>query len=235
MSEWPPSAPPPAIAVEGLRFAYPGQAETVRLDDLVLSRKERCFLHGPSGSGKSTLLALLAGVLLPTAGRIAILGQDLATLGAAQRDRLRGAEIGFVFQLFNLLPYLSVLDNIALPCELHAPRRARLGGATPRAAARALAERLELGGHLERPVHRLSVGQQQRVAIARALIGSPALVLADEPTSALDEDLRQRFLELLFGVCAEAGAALLLVSHDRHLARYFDRRLALTAFGAEAA
>jgi putative ABC transport system ATP-binding protein len=218
---------PHAIAIEDLVFGYRPGREVLRLSALTVAAGERVFLHGPSGSGKTTLLGLIAGVLNPGAGHVQILGRDLATLPHAERDGYRGTHIGYLFQLFNLIPYLSVLENIALPCRLHAVRRERLGSTSIEHEARRLAERLELGAFIDTAVTELSVGQQQRVAAARALIGRPELVIADEPTSALDTDLRDRFLELLFECCAEAQATLLFVSHDLSLGARFDRVLSL--------
>lgn len=217
----------PAVSCQDLGFAYRTGREVLRLEPLVIARGERLFLHGPSGSGKTTLLGLLAGVLTPTAGQVTVLGADLGALRSSERDRFRGVHLGYLFQLFNLIPWLSVLENITLPCRLHAARRARLGAETPAAAAHRLATRLELAEFLATPVTELSVGQQQRVAAARALIGAPELVIADEPTSALDTDLRDRFLELLFEQCTEAQATLLFVSHDLALGKRFDRTLSL--------
>jgi putative ABC transport system ATP-binding protein len=131
--------------------------------------------------------------------------------------------------MFNLIPYLSVTDNITLPCRIHAGRRERLGGRAPDAEARRLMERLEIAELAGKPVTELSVGQQQRVAAARALIGAPELVIADEPTSALDTNRRENFIELLFSSCAEAGATLIFVSHDRGLMAAFDRGLSIGA------
>lgn len=219
---------PAAIAIEDLVFGYRPGREVLRLGTLTVAAGDRVFLHGPSGSGKTTLLGLIAGVLTPTEGRVRILGQDLATLPSSQRDGYRGTHIGYLFQLFNLIPYLSVTENIALPCRLHAKRRARIGGGLDIASeAERLAVRLELGQFLTTPVTELSVGQQQRVAAARALIGAPELIIADEPTSALDTDLRDRFLELLFECCDEAKATLLFVSHDLALGTRFHRVLSL--------
>lgn len=217
-----------AIAIADLTFAWPG-AGGVCLDvpDFKVSRGERVFMHGPSGSGKSTLLSLVAGVLEPGAGRIVVLGQDLAALSARARDRYRAANVGFVFQMFNLVPYLTALDNILLPCRFSCERVSRLEVPAP-AEARRLAERLDLeAGLLDRPASELSVGQQQRVAAARALIGRPGLVIADEPTSALDADRQQRFLDLLLAECDAAGATLLFVSHDHRLSRRFERLVEL--------
>lgn len=210
-----------------LRFAYAAGREVLRLPRLVIPAGERVFLHGPSGSGKTTLLGLIAGVLQPTGGRIAVLGRDLASIPSGERDAFRGVHIGYLFQLFNLIPYLSVAENIALPCRLHHARAERLRGESIDGAARRLAKALGIGDYLETAVTALSVGQQQRVAAARALIGSPELVIADEPTSALDTDRRDEFLELLFRQCADADSTLLFVSHDLGLGARFDRQLAL--------
>jgi putative ABC transport system ATP-binding protein len=195
--------------------------------ELRVERGERVFLFGPSGSGKTTLLGILAGVLAPDTGAVRILGTDLTKLSAGGRDGFRAEHIGYIFQMFNLIPYLTVLENIVLPCRLDRRRMARLKGKDDRAAAAALAERLEIAPYLKSPVTELSVGQQQRVAAARALIGSPELVIADEPTSSLDADRRQRFLDLVFEICAETKSTLVFVSHDRQLEPLFDRQLSL--------
>lgn len=219
------------LALDQVRFRWPGQAQAcLDIADLTLAPGERVFLHGPSGSGKSTLLSLVGGVLAPDAGSIRLLGQEFSARSAAARDRLRADHIGFVFQLFNLIPYLSVLENILLPCRfsrLRAKRTLEHGG-----SLRAEAERLAAALHLDpslldRPAASLSVGQQQRVAAARALIGRPALVVADEPTSALDAERQQAFLELLLAECRVDAAAILFVSHDIRLAAAFDRVVAL--------
>lgn len=226
------SAAATAVRIEALRFAWPGGETLLDIPGLEIACGERVLLRGPSGSGKSTLLGLIGGVLRPTSGRVEVLGRDLGGLRPAARDRFRGEHLGFVFQMFNLLPFLGVLDNVLLPCRFN-PGRARRAGHGER-QRRAEAERLLAALGLEpeawagRPVRELSVGQQQRVAAARALIGRPELVLADEPTSALDAEHRDRFLELLAGECARSGAALLFVSHDPALAPHFGRVVELT-------
>ena len=219
------------LEIVQLGFAWPGQAELLDIPAFQLQRGERLFLRGPSGSGKTTLLGLLGGVQVPGRGQVRLLGQDLASLGAAARDRFRVDHTGYIFQQFNLLPFLSVAENVALPCRFSRLRQRRAGERHGRVAA--AVERLlgDLGLPAElraQPASALSIGQQQRVAAARALIGQPELVIADEPTSALDTDSREAFLRLLFTECRAAGASLLFVSHDQSLAPLFDRALSLT-------
>jgi putative ABC transport system ATP-binding protein len=217
----------PAVDIADLRFAWTPGRPVLDLPRLVIARGERVFLRGPSGSGKSTLLGIVGGVLAPQSGTVRVLGEDLGRLSASRRDALRADSIGFVFQMFNLLPYLSVVDNVTLPARFSRRRRERVG-ADLVGAARRLLGALGLGpGLLARPVAELSIGQQQRVAAARALLGSPGLVIADESTSALDADAREAFLALLMQECASAGTTLLFVSHDTALGRLFDRQLSL--------
>jgi putative ABC transport system ATP-binding protein len=220
-----------AIDVQDLAFTWPGQrAPCLQVPHLALPAGAQLFVCGPSGSGKSTLLSLIGGVLVPQRGRIAVLGQALTDMNASSRDRFRGDHIGFVFQQFNLVPYLSVVDNVLLPCRFSALRRARSAqqGATPREAAQTLLARLDLDASLwARPATQLSVGQQQRVAAARALIGRPPVVVADEPTSALDAARQAAFLALLQRECTAAGSSLLFVSHDMRLGSQFDTQCVL--------
>lgn len=212
-----------AIAIRNLTFAYPGREPILRNCDLTIPRGERVFLEGPSGSGKTTLFGLIAGVLPAPAGTVEVLGADLGSLSSRQRDLFRGRHLGYIFQQFNLVPYLNVLDNILLGARMSHERHAR-GGA---GQARALADRLGIAPLLKENVQRLSVGQQQRVAAARALLGDPELILADEPTSSLDVAHREAFLDLLISNCAQQNATLLFSSHDPSLAVRFDRRIAL--------
>jgi putative ABC transport system ATP-binding protein len=225
----------PAAELRDVRFAYRRGPDVLDLAELRVERGERLFLHGPSGSGKTTLLGLLAGVLAPRSGSVTVLETPLGSLSGGLRDRFRAEHLGYVFQMFNLIPYLSVRENIVLPCRLSSRRRARLAGRDLTAEAATLAARLEIDGLLDSPVTELSVGQQQRVAVARALIGAPELVVCDEPTSALDTDRRDRFLELLFARCEEAGSALVFVSHDLALAPRFGRTVALRELNRAAA
>ena len=214
------------IHAKDLTFAYGAGPNVLDIPDLTVNAGERVFLYGPSGSGKTTLLGLIAGVLKPSPGSLTVLGQDVGALSSAARDRFRASHIGYVFQMFNLIPYLNVRDNIALPVRINAERKKRLNGSLDAAVADAAAH-LGIEVLLDEKVTRLSVGQQQRVAAARAILGSPELIIADEPTSALDANRRHAFLELLFSNVQEAGSTLLFVSHDMGLADQFDRSLSL--------
>lgn len=220
------------VEVDGIRFAWkPGQRDVVDIECFQVSAGERVFIEGPSGSGKSTLFSLLGGVVSPREGTVRILQTNLSRMPAHRRDLFRADHIGFVFQMFNLVPYLSMLDNVTLPCRFSLLRRKRVRSRaeSPEAEARRLLDRLGLDQHElhGRPVTDLSIGQQQRVAIARALIGAPELIMADEPTSSLDEGTRERFLEVLTAQCDEMGASLLFASHDMRLSSMFDRRVSL--------
>ena len=221
---------PPAIELERVAFGWPGRPVLLNIDHLAISCGERVFLRGPSGSGKSTLLGLIGGVLVPRAGDIRLLGQALGSMSASARDRFRGEHLGFIFQMFNLIPYLSVRANVLLPLDFSPARRLRVADRDARTEADRLLGALGLRGDdiLNRSVTDLSIGQQQRVAAARALIGMPSIVVADEPTSALDADARMDFLRLLMKECRAAGASLLFVSHDASLANLFDRTLSMS-------
>jgi putative ABC transport system ATP-binding protein len=217
----------PALQIENLVFAWaPDEPPLLDIPVFELARGEHLFLRGASGSGKSTLLGLASGVIAPRAGRVSVLGVDLASLSGPARDRVRADHLGVIFQLFNLLPYLSVVANVTLAIRFSRRRRAALAH-PPETEARRLLARLGLSDEamLARRVVDLSVGQQQRVAAARALIGSPEIVIADEPTSALDADTRDRFIDLLAEETSATGAALVFVSHDPALARHFTRAL----------
>jgi putative ABC transport system ATP-binding protein len=218
-----------AIRIDDLAFRWRRKGPLcVTLAHLAVDAGKSLFLHGPSGVGKSTLLNLIGGVLLPERGGVELLGQPLGKLSAAGRDAFRADHLGFVFQQFNLIPYLSVLDNVLLPCRFSARRAARAGD--PLAEARRLLDELDLAAGLAAvPAAELSVGQQQRVAAARALIGRPEIIIADEPTSALDTSRQSAFIDLLLGEAKAAGSTVVFVSHDERLAVHFDEKLALTA------
>jgi putative ABC transport system ATP-binding protein len=172
-------------------------------------------VRGPSGCGKSTLLTLIGGLAMPTAGRVMVGGKDLATMSAADRVRYRARQVGFVFQMFHLLPYLTVLENVAV---------AEVSG--DRSAAAQLLERFGLGDRLRHHPAELSAGQRQRVAIARALVNRPPLVLADEPTGNLDPENSAEALQLLASFHQEGGT-LLLVTHEEQAARCAQRTVLL--------
>lgn len=224
----------PIVQIRNLTFGWPGASSNVLdLDELILNRGERVFLRGASGSGKTTLLNLIAAVLQASKGSIVVDGIDTGNLPNHKRDRFRADTIGFIFQQFNLLPFLSVTDNVSLPCRFSAVRkqRALAQSSSIDSECRRLLEAMQLPVEaiLKTSVTQLSVGQQQRVAVARALIGSPALVIADEPTSALDTDTRSAFINLLFAEAEAAGSSLLFVSHDDSLAMHFDRTIELAS------
>ena len=216
-----------AILLDNLLYRWPGQpSPCLDIPTFTMATGESVFLHGPSGSGKSTLLGILGGVALPERGSVSLLGQQVSALGNRARDAFRADHIGFIFQQFNLLPWLTAIDNVLLPCTFSKRRRTRADA--PDAEARRLLTQLDLAPSLwQAPAATLSVGQQQRVAAARALIGRPEILVADEPTSALDAPRQQVFIDLLLAEAASVGAALLFVSHDARLAGHFDRCVAL--------
>jgi putative ABC transport system ATP-binding protein len=222
--------------MDKVRFAWTGRnAFAFEIDAFQLAAGEHVLLIGPSGSGKSTFLSLLCGIVSPQAGRIEVLGTDFTALPGSGRDRFRAEHFGIIFQMFNLLPYGTVVDNIVLPLAFARQRRQRaqrLGNV--RTSAIALMQRLGLDeklGHQEAAT--LSVGQQQRVAAARALIGAPEIIVADEPTSSLDRDRQMAFLDLLFSQAKDAGATVIMVSHDESLAPRFDRVVRLAEISRE--
>ena len=217
-----------AIHLQNVVFGYDRRTPVLHVEELIVQTGKRVFLYGPSGSGKTTLLGLITGILQPQQGSCKVLGKEMTRMSMSARDQLRGSEIGYIFQSLNLIPYLTVRQNVALPCHIHARRRKNILAPTIAEEVERLIKRLELDTHLDRGVKKLSTGQQQRVAIARAVIGMPSLVIADEPTSSLDTDRQQAFLELLFEVCDEAKATLVFVSHDRSLMNRFDEQIALS-------
>jgi putative ABC transport system ATP-binding protein len=216
------------LELENVKFRYNESSNWVlNIDSFALSKGERAFLYGPSGCGKTTFLEVLAGVLTPQEGRFSFLGKDIISLKPSLKDRMRAAHIGYIFQSFNLIPYLSVEENIALPLHLSPERRARVPVAMEKKEIHRICKEIGIDELLFRRVTDLSVGQQQRVAVARALLGKPELILADEPTSALDQEHREKFIRLLFEVCRKEGTTVLFVSHDRSLQGLFDRAISL--------
>ena len=213
-----------------MSFAWPKQKPLYTDVSFELYPGQKFLITGPSGSGKSTLLNLLAGVVEPSSGSIWIHEENIHGLSASAKDQCRGEQMGFIFQQFNLLPYLSVRDNILLPAHLFVKRKAaaltQFGSLDH--ALRYYMNHLGLSADLEnQAAHRLSIGQQQRVAAARAFMGKPSIVIADEPTSALDEANQTQLLKLFFALADEQQTALLMVSHDPRLSPYFDRQLQL--------
>lgn len=221
----------PAIQINQLEFSWKKNAPlTLAIHQLDIQLAERVFIKGASGSGKSTLLSLLGGVLLPQQGDIKILGENINALNGSKRDTFRADHIGFIFQMFNLLPYLSVIENVTLPLHFSAQRKQRvLQKSSIKEEALRLLAHLDLTDEntLSKPTSELSVGQQQRVAAARALIGSPEIVIADEPTSSLDADRRNAFINLLINECITNKSTLIFVSHDQSLEHNFNRSISL--------
>ena len=221
-----------SIKIKNLRFRYSGARPfQLKIDHFELKKKERVFLEGPSGSGKTTLLHLIAGMLIPHSGEVLIQENPFSQLSEGRRDQIRGEAFGFVFQNFNLIPYLNVIDNVTLPCKISNFRKKRAleKNGSIQKAAQALLEQLEipLSAQKENKVIELSMGQQQRVACARALIGNPSILIADEPTSALDYHRKNKFIELLLETSSEQNTAVLFVSHDPTLKNQFDRSVHL--------
>jgi putative ABC transport system ATP-binding protein len=232
----------PVIELNNVLFGWDAAAASgnptcIDIPAMSVQRGETVLLRGPSGSGKSTLLALLGGVIAPASGRVRILDHDFSALSPTRRDRIRADHIGMLFQQFNLISYLSVFENVLLPCRFSARRRATASaGGTPTAAAERLLHGLDIEPALwPRQVTHMSMGQQQRAAIARAMIGRPEIIIADEPTSALDAARRDAFVALLLRQCADAGATLLFASHDEDLAPRFGRVIDMTEINRAAA
>lgn len=208
------------IRMEGLRFAYPRGDFAIGIERFDVAARERVAVVGPSGSGKSTLLNLVAGVLRPQRGKVEVDGTDVAALDDQRSRAFRAQRIGFVFQDFGLLDYLSAWDNILHTCRVSRALRLDAGA---RERAHTLAARL---GVAERLAHRpgaLSQGERQRVAICRALVAQPRLILADEATGNLDPANKQVIVDLLFEAVAADGATLVAVTHDREIVPRFDR------------
>lgn len=218
------------INLTNVRFRWPKQeVDQLNIPNLSIERGEHLFIKGASGSGKTTLLNLLAGIILPQHGSVEILGSPLAQFSARQRDQFRADHLGIIFQQFNLLPYLSILDNVQLPCAFSKRRKSMELDSL--AAARELLVQLGIDESLMRKsVDKLSVGQQQRTAVARALLGSPEVIIADEPTSALDSENQGRFLDLLFNQTEKRKGTIVFVSHDERLAKHFSQMIDLNEF-----
>jgi putative ABC transport system ATP-binding protein len=217
------------IELRDVQFAYRGGSFRLDIPSLRVPGGERLAVIGPSGSGKTTLLNLIAGILTPGEGEIEVAGTEVSALGDAHRRDFRIRNIGFVFQDFELLDYLDVLDNILHPYRISTLRLDR----TVRDRAERLAERLGVGDKLKRRADNLSQGEKQRVAICRALLPGPRLILADEATGNLDPFNKGRILDLLFDSVADHGATMLAVTHDHELLPRFDRVVDFADFRAD--
>lgn len=225
------------IKISQLSFRWPDTTtDLLNIPNLSIAQGERVFIHGASGSGKSTFLNLLAGTLTPNQGTISILGQNLSASTRAKHDSFRADHFGIIFQQFNLIPYLSVIENILLPLSFSNYRQSKLAKSKLPTYDHALEILDSLGLDANKianqNITKLSTGQQQRVATARALIGSPEIIIADEPTSALDASAKLDFIELLFREANKNACTLILVSHDHSLATAFDQTYAMNTFTA---
>ena len=217
------------ILIEQLRFHYPRSDFVLNIPELRIAAGESVAMTGPSGSGKTTLLQLIAGIQIPEAGRIEVSGKEPAKLSDSERRAFRIQELGLVFQDFALLEYLTVFDNILLPCRINSVLKC---DSITRDRAALLATKLGIGEKLFRYVDQLSQGEKQRVAVCRALLTRPKLVLADEPTGNLDPANKGVVLDTLFDCIRETGSTLLTVTHDHDLLNRFDRVIDFKSFYA---
>ncbi|MEM9969364.1 MAG: ABC transporter ATP-binding protein [Pseudomonadota bacterium] len=215
------------VDIDNLRFGYGTSGFQLEVPAFSLANAERLAVVGPSGSGKTTLLNLIAGILSPKIGRITVAGVDVTALSNAERRRFRASQIGFVFQDFALLDYLSARQNILYPYRITS---ALILEREARERAETLAAACGIGDKLDRHPPELSQGEQQRVAICRALVTQPKLILSDEATGNLDPDSKARILDLLFEQAAIANAAVLAVTHDHELLPRFERVLDFAQF-----
>ena len=220
-----------AIQLKNIQYSYPETPDkhVLNIPEWAVSDHEQVFLHGPSGCGKSTLLNLLSGMLKSESGEVSILRERLDTMSNRQRDRFRANHIGYIFQQFNLIPYLDAIDNIRLAHQFSKKK--------PHSLLKEEITALLSTFHIDesdwhKPVAKLSIGQQQRIAISRAMINKPELLIADEPTSSLDQKNRDTFMSELMTMASESKTTLLFVSHDMSLANYFGRVEALADINA---
>jgi len=218
------------IEISNLDFVYPRSSFRLKIESLVIAEKEKLAIIGPSGSGKTTLLNLLSGIEVPRAGKVLIDGVDVAALSDRQRRDFRIANIGFVFQQFELLDYLKVKDNILLPFFINSSLALKATETERKDRALGLARAMEIEDKLRRLPAKLSQGEKQRVAICRALVIEPMLILADEPTGNLDPATKQKTLDLLFGQAESNGQTLVCVTHDMGILDGFDRVIDFSDF-----
>lgn len=223
-----------AIALKNLQFSWGTKNSkssteyTLSIPEWTVKTGEKLLIEGESGSGKTTLLNIISGIVLPQAGSVTVMGQEISALPAIQRDRFRANNMGVIFQQFNLLPYLTAQENIKLSRSFMDDKNREFTD------IEILLDELNLAKELaNRKAAELSIGQQQRVAVARALHHRPPLIIADEPTSALDMRNRDEFIELLLKQAERCGSTVLFVSHDQTLAKYFDRSMAMDSLQEE--
>lgn len=216
------------VRIRDLEFAFGDREFVLRIDELDIAPGSRVALVGPSGCGKTTLLHLVAGILTPKRGEVRVGDVPLAERSDRERRDFRIRNIGMVFQSFELIEYLRVLDNILLPYRINS---ALVLDSAVKERARVLAATLGIGERLHRRIQHLSQGERQRVAICRALLSRPSLVLADEPTGNLDPRTTSRILDVFFEQVEQAGATLVVVTHDHGLLERFDRVVDLADFG----
>jgi len=210
------------IEINDLTFEYPGSDFRFNLNSLNIKSGESVALIGPSGYGKTTLLNLLSGILEPIKGTIHLNGTEVTKLADSQRRNFRITNIGFVFQNFELIEYLNVLDNIILSYRIN-PSLSMNREVIDRAET--ISEQLGLGDKLKRNVGKLSQGEMQRVAICRAILNNPKIILADEPTGNLDPQNKEKIMEILFDYSSRENATLITVTHDHSLLKGFDEVL----------
>lgn len=210
------------IQLKDIRYSYPDTPakQVLNIKSWAVAAGEQVFVHGPSGGGKSTLLNLLSGMLKADSGELSVMGQRLDKISSRQRDRFRADHIGCIFQQFNLIPYLDAVDNIQLAHQF--AKKNRSSSLKDDIKSLLFSFRID-SSDWQKPVAKLSTGQQQRIAIARAMINKPELLIADEPTSSLDQGNRDNFMSELMAMVTEHNTTLLFVSHDMSLAKYFKR------------
>nr|WP_321265437.1 ATP-binding cassette domain-containing protein [uncultured Sulfurimonas sp.] len=211
------------INIKSCNFKYPNSDKNIiNIKSLSIKSGVHIFLRGKSGSGKSTFLNLLTGIIEPQSGCIEVLGVDITSLSAKEKDRFRGDNYGIVFQQFNLLPYLNVEENLSLVAKFSKQKSQNIKNLTKEIDT--LLDAVEIPRQMKsKKAMELSVGEQQRVALARALLGKANIIIADEPTSALDNDTKHKFMKLLFKQVQAQKSTLIFVSHDSELTSYFEK------------